>query len=234
MKSDLNALLQANIALFGGDANRTLAFGHSAGGGSVHFMMLSPSCSGLFQRAYVTGSNALQNINYTPRRNWAEQLASVLGFNSTNEREVLNFLQTADPAQVVLGQYELFDFENVLVKGFGNMFGPTRERFITDGVFFGNDISSYFADAWGNEIPFIVGATSMEGLEVAIYVREPEFFGPNLLDIFANFENAIPREAGIERNTDQSRYYARKIQNNYYPVLAPTATNIDGILLVFY
>lgn len=220
--------MQANIARFGGDVNRTMLFGHSSGGSSVHFHMLSPGSAGLFQRGYATGSNVLQNVVYSPRWNWAERLASRLGFNSTNEQALLNFLQTADPVRIVMEQGGVMDQTKSITKGFANAFGPVREPYVTDGVFFHEDLHTLLRQAWGNDIPFILGATSMENLPLVLNVRDGEEF----LDLLSNFENFIPREAGIERNTDTSRYYARKIQNNYYPVLAPTATNVDGLVLV--
>jgi carboxylesterase type B len=42
-----------NIAAFGGNPKNVTIFGQSAGGGSVHFLMLSPLARGLFQRALV-------------------------------------------------------------------------------------------------------------------------------------------------------------------------------------
>jgi len=43
--------VRRNIKAFGGDPNRVTIFGHSAGGQSVYFHLVSPASGGLFQRA---------------------------------------------------------------------------------------------------------------------------------------------------------------------------------------
>ncbi|CAG7818864.1 unnamed protein product, partial [Allacma fusca] len=52
LKDQVMALkwIQENIVNFGGDPNQVTIFGESAGGASVHLMMLSPMAKGLFHR----------------------------------------------------------------------------------------------------------------------------------------------------------------------------------------
>ncbi|HKF29690.1 MAG TPA: carboxylesterase family protein [Candidatus Binataceae bacterium] len=50
--------VRRNIKAFGGDPNRVTIFGHSAGGQSVYFHLVSPPSGGLFQRA-IAQSGAL-------------------------------------------------------------------------------------------------------------------------------------------------------------------------------
>ena len=48
LKDQILALrwVQENIGVFGGDENKITIFGHSAGGASVHFLVLSPEAKG--------------------------------------------------------------------------------------------------------------------------------------------------------------------------------------------
>lgn len=53
---------------------------------------------------------------------------------------------------------------------------------------------------------------------------------PSFLQL--GFEFIIPRELGVEKNTEKSRKYGEMLENTYYPVFEPTITNLDGILFV--
>ncbi|CAG7716301.1 unnamed protein product [Allacma fusca] len=61
--------IQANIDLFGGDRNQVTIMGPSAGGASVHMLMLSPMGKGLFHRGISTGCEALSDMWQLSRNN---------------------------------------------------------------------------------------------------------------------------------------------------------------------
>ena len=189
--------------------------------------MISPNSQGLFHRGYATGSNALQNVALAPRMQWGRRLAERLGLSSTNEATILEFLERADPVDIIREQAFLIDMETSISEGFANVFGPTIEPYNTAGVFLNNEIPVLMRNAWGNNIEFMIGATSIENLQFILLRNDPQAFS-----LISNFEHYIPRELGIERNTDKSRKYGEMIRNVYYPVLKPTITNFDGILFV--
>jgi hypothetical protein len=55
-----------------------------------------------------------------------------------------------------------------LTLGFNIAFGPTREPFVTDGVFLHEDLSRHLESAWGNEIDYVSEILSQKETSVSI------------------------------------------------------------------
>lgn len=204
-------------------------FGQSSGGGSVHYQMISESSRNLFHQAILMAGSALHSgYSVIPRLNWAQRLSARLGFNSTSDSDILNFLENSNPVDIITEQLQLLTIEDTLVEGIVIPFGPTIEPFNTNGVFLNDQIPTLVQNAWGNNINMLIGATSFEALAMLPILRT----FPEIFDMFANFESYVPRELNVSRDSEESKKYAEMLKETYYGKLASTMTNIDGILFV--
>ncbi|XP_063826462.1 venom carboxylesterase-6-like [Ostrinia nubilalis] len=91
-----------NIAVFGGDPELITLAGQSAGSASVTYHMLSPMSKGLFKRAIAMSGVPFCEWAVTyelTKRSFA--LGKLLGSNTTDPHEMLNFLQSQSAFKIV-------------------------------------------------------------------------------------------------------------------------------------
>ncbi|XP_065209767.1 esterase FE4 isoform X2 [Planococcus citri] len=90
--------VRENISAFGGDPGSITAVGESAGAACVHYLMLSPMGKGLFNRAILQSGSALSPWTCTSKQiDHAFQLGKILGCETDDKRELLNFLMEVSP-----------------------------------------------------------------------------------------------------------------------------------------
>nr|AQY62723.1 carboxylesterase [Cnaphalocrocis medinalis] len=109
-----------NIKKFGGDPDNITIMGQSAGSVSVTYHMMSPMSKDLFKRAIA--------LSGTPFTDWAQpfyarerafKLGKLLGFNTRNDTELLEFLQSVDVKKLTNTKPEIISQEI-------NWYIPTR------------------------------------------------------------------------------------------------------------
>jgi carboxylesterase type B len=96
-----------NVKHFGGDPNNVTIFGESAGGASVHYLILSPLARGLFHKAIVQSASVL--CPWARGVNDAKQLARINGCTDIDNKRVLEFLQHIPVEKLLEGQVKLGD-----------------------------------------------------------------------------------------------------------------------------
>jgi cholinesterase len=98
-----------NISAFGGNANDITLFGTSAGGASVHYLLLSDQSKGLFHRAMaMSGTSLNTSWAFHYRRNYALRIAKQMGYSgSEDDKSVLKFLEASDVSQVVIASEKI-------------------------------------------------------------------------------------------------------------------------------
>ncbi|EFN64026.1 Esterase E4 [Camponotus floridanus] len=160
LKDQVAALkwIKENIEAFGGDPNNITIFGISAGGSSVHLLMLSPLSKGLFHKAILQSGIAtcpwalIENVEANTFK-----LASIFGNKSKDPREVIEFLQTVPAAEIVNAQYKVLTPQEARICNIP--FGPTIDE-KSKRSFLPCPLSQLLDN--DNDIPIIVGFTSHE------------------------------------------------------------------------
>ncbi|KAG5677879.1 hypothetical protein PVAND_007596 [Polypedilum vanderplanki] len=206
-----------NIENFGGDRNNITLVGHSAGGGSVSYHCIVEASKNLFHRAIIMSGCALNMWALTPQRDWAMRLAKILGYEeSEEEKNILEFLQNADPVKMTEVQKKLIRPEE-----FGKItfaFAPHIEPYKTSETFISKRPIELIRTAWSNDIDILIGGTSDEGLMYLENIREM----PALLTSL-KLTNMVPVEiTGLSVDDPIRLEFVEKLRQTYYSSSEPT------------
>jgi len=151
--------VQDNIAAFGGDPNRVIIHGQSAGAQSVAALILSPAAKGLFSGAISQSGNSITPWQYEPLPlQYAQQVAEYLDCPSDNTTLMLPCLQN------VTQEALLDSFETLFVSATGN---PVYLLPVVDSQaseqFFPDLPINLIRDRLYNNVPYISGTNENEG-----------------------------------------------------------------------
>lgn len=200
-----------NIRNFGGDPDNVTLFGHSAGGSCVSWHCVSESSKGLFNKAIIMSGCILNRWSLALRKDWANRLARKLGFEGNeDERSILEFLQEADPVEIVEHQDSLLTSEDRGKTSYA--FAPCMENYTTDETFNSESPIDLVRKAWSNGIDILSGATSNEGLLYLEYIKAAS----SLLKAF-KLESMIPTELNLKDDDPRRQKFVDDLRNLYYP-----------------
>ncbi|GLV39704.1 uncharacterized protein CBL_08230 [Carabus blaptoides fortunei] len=210
--------VQQNIEQFGGDRSNVTIFGESAGAAAVHYLMLSPTAKGLFHRAIMQSGCTLNPWAAGDRV--AVKIAKALGYESENEKDILNFLKSV-PAEKFLEAQDIIKDSMTMdtLRPFGPVIEkPNDEAFITehplDIMLSGNYI----------KVPIIIGYNTREGMILALI--QTKDYG-KIVYPFDDFEKIIPHHYNIPKRTELSRNVAKSIKEYYYGQAEATVDDVD-------
>jgi len=149
--------IQRNIANFGGDPERVMIFGHSAGASNVCSLMASPLAKGLFHRVLALSGNNLANRTTLAeaekagvRLAEALRATSIAALRQKSAEEILNAP--------------------------GGRMGTN-----VDGWVFPQDVYSTFAAGKQNDVPLMVGtvADDVPGFAAAVKAADAQTYAQN-------------------------------------------------------
>lgn len=203
--------VKENIESFGGDPENITLMGQSAGASSAHFHCISEQSKNLFNRVILMSGCAYNNWALSPNRNWAIRLARILGYaGDKNDKDILEFLQNADPEKITRGQANILNMEE-MKNSILFPFAPVIEPYSSETAFLSEPITLLSKTAWGNDIDLMIGGTSDEGLIQMQFVRENPKILKNL-----ELEDLVPLDVNVERNGPKIHELAKKIKECYY------------------
>ncbi|EDW81355.1 uncharacterized protein Dwil_GK11069 [Drosophila willistoni] len=212
LKDQVMALrwIRDNIAQFNGDPNNITVFGESAGASSIQIMMSTEKTRGLFHKGIQMSGSSLCGWANQRNENWAYRLASRLGYKgSDNEKEVYRFLQRASASDLAMHGNAILTLEdrrnlNIFA------FAPVVEPYVTQDCVIPKPPVEMLAEAWGNDIPLIIGGTSFEGLfSYQSTVADSDY-------MLSAFEALLPMDVKREANPAQIKEMARNLKIFYF------------------
>ncbi|KAM7363085.1 uncharacterized protein ACRADG_000137 [Cochliomyia hominivorax] len=209
--------IKQNIEYFNGDPNNITVFGESAGAASTHLMTLTPQAKGLFQKAILQSGSALCHWTNTPPRDWAYRFACNIGYKgNNNDKEVYRFLAKKDGKRLIVRDTLMLSrqerFENFLFA-----FTPVVEPYISEDCITNRPFKELLPNAWGNEIPMIIGGNSFEGLFHYSTVLKT----PYLINDLTDCVNLLPYDIISKHTPQELSTMALKLKQAYFGNKSP-------------
>lgn len=202
-------------------------FGESAGGCSVHYMMITDLAKDLFNKAITMSGCGLNNWSIVHDTNSYLRLATLLGWDETGgDEEALKVLENADPADIAKLQMVLMTAEDDKKQKLFP-FGPVVEPYVSAQCVLSAMPLELERKAWGKKIPLLIGGTSDDGL----YLYRQTVDNPQSLDyIKTNPEYLVPRDLGQPLESAKCKELGKRIKEFYFGDKVPSMDTLSQFI----
>ncbi|XP_075975304.1 juvenile hormone esterase-like isoform X2 [Anticarsia gemmatalis] len=215
LKDQLAAIkwVKKNIDKFGGSPSNITIFGQSAGAASVAYHTISPLSKGYFQRAIVMSGSPYSDwtLPYKPAKR-AFILGEILGFETNNTTELLNFLQNVTFEKLVNVSATVLASEevtNILIKLYP--FTPVYEKDFGQEIFLSEEPITILKSGDVNYVDLLFGYTSLEAQLIVTKFKE------SLLALYNRYaEMLVPSKIVLKSNADTVLYVSDKIHEYFF------------------
>ncbi|CAG0902144.1 unnamed protein product [Darwinula stevensoni] len=198
--------VQENVEHFGGDPSRVTIFGESAGGASVHLLVLSPLARGLFANAIAMSGVATDPwVLQWEAREVAERLGEMVGCPKDSSHALVECLRTIDARELVTkkGNFRLWS-------ALPFTFTPRVDSEAKD-PFLPDDPENLLREGRFAKVPFITGLTRDEGLFLVYTALLNETL---LTEIDGNWDFYCPRM--FLGKTEDTGDYCSRLRKQYF------------------
>ncbi|XP_075212855.1 esterase FE4-like [Lycorma delicatula] len=211
LKDQLAALkwIKQHISHFGGDPNNVLVFGNSAGSASIVYHMISPLSDGFFHKAILQSGTALNPwaFQQDPVQR-AFRFGKILGINTTDHKELTNYLMNTPASDIVSLQENIITPEE-MKNCFSFPFVPTIETQLSESTFLTDHPKKLLEENRFFHIPIIIGVVSNEGL---LAIARSDFTN----NLNEHFERFVPDDLQLYQNSYLFQNVTQSIEEFYF------------------
>nr|AJP62564.1 carboxylesterase [Oxya chinensis] len=208
LKDQVAALkwVRENIEAFGGDPGSVTIFGESAGGASVHYLMLSPLSRGLFHRA-ISQSGVSQTPWGMPLPGGlqkAQKVATLVGCPTEPSAALVDCLRNVDDYTIVNTTYQFTEwFFSPIIPFRPAVEGEGEDSFLPKHPL---DLKPHTA------VPWLIGATRDEGyLFAAAFITNKQL----LEDLKQDGDRLFPKSLSYD-GAPLADFITKKIKDFYF------------------
>lgn len=212
LKDQVAALkwVKKNIRAFGGDSNNITIFGCSAGAASTSFHLVSDMSKGLFNKAICQSGVCLNEWSYNLyARERAFQLGKLLGKDTKDEKELLDFLRSAPASSLVNIQLPKLQVEHLDLTD-NIIFGPVIEKnYLKIEKFISEPPPELLRKGRMKNVPIILGYTSGEGIEITRNLS-------HMISYYSTIGSVVPRELKLKWTSEKVRQMDAEVRKHYF------------------